>query len=419
MKSLGLILLLPLTLFLLLVLILRRPARPLILRSPFLRQALRVAALLLVLAGFGRELEAQDEPGPASRPEAREAPVLPDQAALERFGDRLADTALRRSLTDLLESLTRVDRPAAAETTAWVAARCGSFPDVFARMVAADLAEPAPSTTISAAELREALAALDQDGLWFLGVDALLGRLLQRLDPATPIPERVALLTALERHRRLSEALVLAMARMKPLAINPRAWASKAGPGRELRMARALAIASLRQDLERILDERSRSTARDDAATSFRATGDGIELAAPGQPVRTLTRGKTFSFGRHDLIWSTTGGGIDQAWLGTIVIPAGAAIGVAELPALLDTDQRTKVEGALDRALAGDAVAQGLIELSLPLVHRALARRLDQATDEPGCDALRMILRLHDDLLPRLPARFEYERPEPPLEGPR
>ncbi|MEZ0230413.1 MAG: hypothetical protein ACAI25_17455, partial [Planctomycetota bacterium] len=113
--------------------------------------------------------------------------------------------------------------------------------------------------------------------------------------------------------------------------------------------------------------------------------------------------GSALRVGRLDLLLAPAGDKpvlLDHAWLGRITIPAGGAVSVFGLPALLGADGREKARASAEAALAGDEAATSRLELALPLAHEALRAALEKAPGAKGAPRARTMLALfHDRVL--------------------
>lgn len=403
MKTLGLALLWIVAFGLALWLLLRaRRGKPVVLKGTMAPRFARMIVVILLALGVSAQTGDAGEPNdkPAKgEPAAKPAP---------------APTVLNMELMSRMRRAAHFHDAFRKGYASWRLAKQGAvapgtgklgLPPRFTTLLLEEFqAGPAAPSTKSAGQVLAALTDAEKRG--FIG--HLTVGIVWRWSASVPAPanakeqaQLIELFDRLHQHAKLANALIKANADVKPIGIPPRAWASKAGPKRELivrehKIQKAL-LAALRKHY-----------ATADAAPW--STEAGIVLHVPeGAPAVTVRRGeqvlavapgKSVVIDRLSLIDTRTNPKVllEHKHMGRVTLPGGQLIGVQALPTYVLGETRQRVDAAVLKALLGDdPLDAALIETTLPFSYRAVQRALAERPDAKGADRLRTILHAFTD----------------------
>ncbi|HVK11935.1 MAG TPA: hypothetical protein VM597_24390, partial [Gemmataceae bacterium] len=389
-----------------------RRGKPVVLAGRWSPVVVRMVAVILVVLGAGEE-------SPESIAAPKEVPV------------RGPDDQLPRELLPYLVqhwlSLHQQDGPFQSQTKLLVRALAGDkltdkelasamddarrLGEPMHAMIRADLAavkEGKPAPAVADRDLLKALTLLETNARYDHFWNAYLWRKTAAgpTDPAV----RSELYARFRRHARITDALIKAHARVRPMMEYPRAWMSKAGPGPAEQKAIQAHAAKL-QDMIKVANE---VLPRTDEGTWKR---DGVALLKPvaGLPIPMLVRaGKdrpmsaedSTRFGRLDLLKSgDQPTAVVHDWLGRVDLPAKATVSVWDLPKYLPDAAKQKLDVTVLVALKENSEeAADRLERSLAVAHAAIRAGLKELPKAPGAPRLRLILSLFDDTpMPALP----------------
>ena len=289
------------------------------------------------------------------------------------------------------------------------------------RLLLAELeVEPAPAVTVES--LRRTLDEMERQGVYNIYLLGLLWRESRRATAAAgdgdgdgADAEAVAgLYRRLHRHARMVDALTLAAAEAPPVALSPRAWMSKAGPGRELERQREAAA----EAVVRALPEAWRTAGE---GGPWQTQG-GVALTWDAEADRPLTLlrgdggsyqvepGRPFVMRRLDVLRLPERGGEGEAEAWTLQSSVGPLTGLRagevmtawDLADRLTREAEREVEALVGRVAAdpADEEATDRLEEVLPLAHDAIERRVGGDPDAAGAASLRGLLSQFDESLP-------------------
>jgi hypothetical protein len=311
-----------------------------------------------------------------------------------------------------------VQSPARPDARALAALRVQAavLPEKLRPFFLADLDARANGKAAPPAHPADLLAALDEaERLGYF--DPWLGAYLWRKTAAGVAPSEgralVELYARLARHARLSNTLIRAQARVKPLLLPPRAWMSKAGPFKKGDWAidRDKSLAEMLGAAKVLYAESDSGTwKRDGLAVVMVARGSApVTLIRAGRR-QPLEKEETFRFHRLDLVETPAGEKpivLEHAWLGQVELPAGRVVSAWDLAGHLSAGARGKLRKEVAAALGGSEESAGRLERALPLAHQAIREGLAGSPSAPGAPRLRLILALFDDALSPAPADGE------------
>jgi hypothetical protein len=381
-----------------------------VLTGRFSPRLVRLVAIILVTLGFGFEREPaaaaplpgdrQPDPADEPLPEAVEGRV--EQWLVQQLPSG-AWVRLKQELTRLPQASGERDREALR--TSILKAAENLMPPVRklveAEVQAAVTGRQAPA--VSATDLLAALDFMEARGHYDHWLAAWLWRKTSAIDTDAERRGVEQLFARLQQHARVTNALILAQARVKPVQLVPRPWMGKAGPPRGMTRTGYSdeAIKEMTAALKQLYPTADIGTwKRDGVALLTLAKDSPRPTLLRGGKKHALEAGETVRLGRLDLIETPAGEKpvvLEHAWLGPIALPAGRLVGVWDLARLLPEDARVKVQQTLTQALANKEIAADRLEQALPLVQRLLREELARNSAAPGAPRLRLILALFDD----------------------
>lgn len=354
----------------------------------------RMVAILLVAVGLGAEtVSAQGRGGRGSKRTLRGGISADDPVRRIDAIMRIAEVERFKAAYVLL----RAGRPSDSEALALVR----KIPGYIARLLEDDvrrLQRGEPVRPLDARRIANALRGLRRARYldpWFAGWA------WRRAATCADDARLRELLVEIETYAWHADCAVLAQTRLDHLVARPRAWASKGGP-RLYRFPKN--FGRIPAQTWRELYERSRETtwARE-AVTPFRV----LPTSASAQVERLesfLARpGTSFSFRRVDRVTAPPDARVllEHGWVGRITVPAGHSVSALDLPDLLDAGQQETVRSTVARALEGDEPSQHLLQTSLPLCIPHIRSAVATASSARGAGALKLLLVLWDDAIPR------------------
>jgi hypothetical protein len=393
---------------------------PVVLRGRWSPRIVRMVVVLLVLLGVGLDRgkaaplvdptkkKVDEKPGD-ELPASVTAVVVTNWLGLQQSGGFWM--RFKRDFT-LLAQAGKAD-PVEVE----LMERVLPYPEHFRALVVADLTalvKGVAPPTASVAELSAALDEMEKAGFF----DHWLSAYLWRKTAGLGGEGRIALYARLQRHARVTDALIRAAAQVKPLLTPPRAWMSKAGPKKadleEIEKYRK-SLADLAAAVRTLYPATDAGTWKRDALAALTLVkGDGsLTLHRGGRRV-VVAADEAVRFGRLDLFETTDGKEVvlEHTWLGKVALPAGKVVSVWDLPPLLTDEGKKKVRKAVVAALDGDEKAAEQLELALPLTQGYIREGLAETPGAKGAARLRLILTLFDDAL--MPALADVTKAEAP-----
>jgi len=382
------------------------------LRGRFSPQFVRMIVIVLVLLGVGVEKGLADPPSrlPGRDTDTRSTESedgLPGAVNEETIARWRYFSVQRSGWKEAKQALVKLEIAAgqpdpqaleeAKESTRW-------FPGRFGKIVAADVAaleQGQPAPRVGADELIAAIDDLQRQGLFDPWAGSRLWRKTSLLGVQANRAEVIRLFAQLHQHARIVNTLIRAHAEVKPIPISPRAWMSKAGPSREMRLREISVRQQLLASARRLYPSSDAGTWQRDAVVELTLAEDTAEpnLVRQGRPT-TLRQGQWVCLNRLDLIQTPAGKGptvLEHAWLGRIELPPDRLVTVWDLPGHLSDEAAGKVKQTVLDALSGDAQAAVRLERALPLTQRAIRQGVAEAPNASGAPRLRMILTLFDD----------------------
>ena len=253
----------------------------------------------------------------------------------------------------------------------------------------------------TATDLIAALDEAEHEG--FIGhfVVGVMWRAIRAVPAAGDAQGQAALqqlMHRLHRHARLANALIKAKAEVKPIAISPHAWASKAGPKREVRLREE----KTRKDL---LAAARKHYVTCDAAPWTTEGGITIRFAPAPPELSVLRAGGKVAFlneltvSRLDLVDLRKLEGATLASVGglSLTLREGQLLSVWHLADRMDAAAKRTVRAIVDSAILGIEDAAKMLEDKLPLAHAEIARALRERPDAKGAERLRMLLHQFTD----------------------
>ncbi len=239
-------------------------------------------------------------------------------------------------------------------------------------------------TAVTLVALLDAVEAFHLYDVWLA---AHLWRHAQQLRPASPV-----LLSRIERHLRVCNALALAEASTGPVEFS--AWRSKAGPPRGWSGLQVPAG----------LTDAARAAFPGADAGTWDAQAVVVLTVARGGPVllrrgaeQPLAAGGSLRLRRLDLVRAPAGATLQHPKLGELTLPAGAELSAWRLGDFLTAPVRDELGATLRRAMAGDAAALAEVEALVPALHMEIRRVLTEKPDAPGAPGLRLVLANFDE----------------------
>jgi hypothetical protein len=390
-----------------------------VLRGHWGPRVIRIVAVVLVVLGIGAEkgqavpakitgsTDKQRDQVDAPLPQTVTTHVIGQWLTLQQPGSPWA--RFKRRYVALRQASAKPD----AQVIQALRAQTVTVPEKLRLLLQADLdalasGKAAPHTP--PAELLRALDELERLGYYDHWLGAYLWR--KTADGIEPGERRglIELCARLAQHARLTNTLIRAQARVKPILLAPRAWMSKGGHVREI----GGGILSDQSQAE-MLGAAKVLYAGSDIGTWKR---DGVAIftvtrrSAPATLVRAgrchvLEAEETIRFQRLDLIETAPGDKpvvLEHAWLGQIELPAGRVVSVWDLAPSLADEAKSKLQKEVAAALGGSEEAAARLERTLPLAHRAIREGVAKTPTAQGAPRLRLLLTLFDDaLLPASP----------------
>lgn len=393
--------------------------RPVVLRGRFGPQLVRMVVIILVTFGIGIERSVAETPAPAaSRPPAAkpEDPELPAALKQDIVAKWLSLQHGRSLWSRFKQQALQIEQapanPAASDRLLQHVTE--DLPLKFRAIAIADLTARAtgkPAPRVPAIELLAALSEMEASGYYDHFLSAYLFRLTaaslrdgvaQRSD-AEPF---VQLYKRLAEHVRLTNTLLRAQARVKPMMLRPRAWMSKAmRPEPKQLSFLPMQVAEMVGACKVLHGSANLGTWEKDGVVLLSVGKQSPPITLQRSPVQSAVAGQPLRMGRLDLIETPAGGAqvtLINDWLGELRLPAGRVVSSWELPRYLSQDARTKISATIAEAMAGSEAAAERLELHLPLVQSALRDALRKQPQEKGAPRLRMILSLFEDtVMPR------------------
>ena len=414
MKTLTLPLVIVLAIVLLVCLLLRgRHGRTLVLRGRHSHRVVRTAAILLLLLGLS-PAHAADEPQQESTDFQRDAvddavDITPEIIAQWRMVPLSLGWAHGRDFKkhylvlrrDPLNEQVTSDFARAHELRAPQSALSHLlWIDLSARLQGLEPTTPSAQELLDAATWLEEAALFDA---WFI---AYIWKRTGEMPATRTEEQRTAqkhLFKRLARSARVTNALVLALADVKPVPLSPRAWMSKAAPRPEVKKQWNEDNAALHRSMQRIYPAVDIGTWANDG---------GVMLTlGEAMPAITLTRagvssriepGTTFHFQRLDLIETPEAQGVlhvHHEWLGPIALPMNEMFSVWTITLQLSPEQKAEAKSVIERAVEnGDDELMTALERSLPLVWPLLTEKAGQLEGDAR-SRVRTLLALFDDTM--------------------
>ena len=382
------------------------------LRGRFSPQFVRMIVIVLVLLGVGVEKGRADpplhRPGRDTNTRSTESedglPGAIDENTIAQWrnfsGQRSGWREAKRAFVKLESTAGKPDPKTLEEARnldQWLPGRFGKI--VTADLAAWEKGQPAPR--VGADELIAALDNLQRYGVFDPWAGAYLWRKTSLLVEKAGRTDLVALYARLHQHARIDNTLIRAQAEVKPIPISPRAWMSKAGPSREMRLREIAIRRQLLASARRLYPSSDAGTWQRDAVVDLTLAEDTAEpnLIRQGRQT-TLRQGQRIRFNRLDLVRTPAGKGpsvVEHAWLGRIELPPDRLVTVWDLPGHLSDRAAKKVQQTVLDALNGDAEAAGRLERALPITQQAIRQGVAEAPNASGAPGLRLILTLFDD----------------------
>lgn len=374
-----------------------------VLRGRWSPRLVRMVAVVLVLLGAGQE-KARSAPAPTGPKAGRSEDELPPVVTADTVTRWLAWQQPGSAWWQMKQHYVRLSlTPRDAEAARrMIRGLLRSFPARFKALVEADL--DAGAKAASRPDAKVLIAALDdmeRAGLFDQWACAYLWRKAAGGIDKTQRTQAVELFARLNRHARMTNALVRAQARVKPFLVPPRAWMSKAGPKTSYVVAQKQAVGETLKTARWLYAGSDTGTwERDGCVLASVARGSApLTLVRAGHR-QELKEGATVRLNRLDLVETPAGGKpvvLEHAWLGQITLPADRTLSVWDLPALLPAGARHQAEVAVGEALDGEEKPARKLEQALPLVQRVLREKLVKTSNAKGAPRLRLILSLFDD----------------------
>ncbi len=396
--------------------------RKVLLSRPMSDRLTRFAAGVLLLLPIGRSARGEDlakddasshEPDHAQFPEAGSAATQQNQADAEIITGEVIQRWRWRTLhapPGLKTNQQFLQDPASVKALpeefrealfAELASKETPMADLILKAIRADFEGNDPNVTVE--EISQALAyregTLSYEHWW----NAWLWRMTRYVSNPQDSEALRTLFARLEKNAQVTDALIRATFEVKPTRLNPRAWMSKAGPPRELRMAENATLAALLAAAQNAYAAETPTTWRRDAVVRLKLTNNSgsAVLWRRGEAIQ-LEPGDTFSFGRLDILQAKEDGDvrIRDVKFGVLRLSANTQATVWQLPDLLRAGRKANLQALVTAALQGDDENEAReLEIALPLSHAAIREALAKQPDAPGAARLRMIMTLFDDTL--------------------
>lgn len=393
--------------------------RHVVLRGRFGPRLVRMVVIILVTLGIGIERSDGEEPARTATQPPPQAPQPPP--ALELPAAIKQDIVARwlslqngRSLWSRFKQLVLQSEQSPTMISLsdpFTQRMTAELPPKFRAIALAELTARSTGKAASRVPAGELLAALSEleAGAYYdhflvaylfrLSAASLRDGVVQRAD-AEPFVQLYAKLAV---HVRLTNTLLAAQARVKPMMLRPRAWMSKAyNPMREPTQFSFLPlhVAEMLGACKVLYGSANLGTWEKDGVELFSLEKQSAPLTLYRSPLQTVLAGQPLRLGRLDLI-ETPRGTLQVTLLsdafGAVRLPAGRVISVWELPRYLSPEARSKLNATIAEAMSGNESAAERLELHLPLAHSALREALRKQPQEKGAPRLRMILSLFDD----------------------
>ncbi len=386
--------------------------KPVVLRGRYSPRLVRMVVIVLVILGvgvtkkpgpgFAAPLPVKPDPADAALPEALTPEVIGEWLGSQQATGWFA--RLKLGLVTLEQAKSEKERTAAVRL---VKALAASLPEaakalILAEVNALEVGKPIPSA--SAFDLLAAVAALEKAGLYDHWLNSHLWRRTADRDVKEDKRTVELLFMRLEQHARLTNTLIRAQARVRPVYQPPRAWMSKAGPPKGWQAGDAVnkeALADLLKAAKELHASSDTGTWKRDGIAVLKVGKDsGLPRLLRGGKKRLLSTEESVRLGRLDLLETLADEKpvqLEHAWLGTITLPVGRLLSVWELSRQLPEEAKEKARRTIKAALDNDEDAADKLEQALPLVHSLLRDELKAAPTAKGAPRLRLILSLFDD----------------------
>lgn len=406
MKTLGLALLwISAVLFAVWLLVRARRGKPVVLKGTWKPRFARMVVVILLALGVSAQTSTAGEPedGPAKKGQPVKPGAVPE--ILDKYHVRRM-----RSHESLYKAfcahhaLLRAGKPAGPSPIQ--TGNQGSHP-LGLVVVLAELEIEAARTGIVAEQSADFLTSvLDRaERQGFIGhfTVGLVWRATRAIPPAADAKLQAQLETLIDRlyqHARLANAFIKAHAEVKPLALPPRAWMSKAGPKRDERLREEKAQRDILAAARKHYPNSNAAPWSTEGGITTRARKGGPALTIRrGGQATTVGAGHVTHVGRLDLI-DTRGIAaltLEHTLLGPLTLPGGQLLSVWDLSRHLDPLAAKRVEHLVLRALMGDEDASTRVEGVLSLAHASIRKVLDERPDAKGAQRLRTLLYLFTD----------------------
>ncbi|MDA7977272.1 MAG: hypothetical protein MPJ50_00720 [Pirellulales bacterium] len=271
-----------------------------------------------------------------------------------------------------------------------------------AKIVTAELNAMASGTSqppVALTQIIDALEHCQAIGLFDHWWNAYLWRKTEHVSATANKEQLRDAFARIQQQARITDALIQANFEVKPTKFQPRAWMSKAGPPRNLRLTEQVTVVSLLSAAQRAYARNTPTTWQRDAVLRLKLTDNSAPatLWRDGDRI-TLQPGTTFRFGRLDLLQAGGDIHLQDVQFGTLAIANDEIVTVWMLPSFLEANGATKLDELVEKALHDDDEnAARQLEIALPLSHLAIRKGLAAQPDAAGAPRLRLILALFDD----------------------
>jgi hypothetical protein len=385
-----------------------------VLRGRWSPRVIRIVAVVLVVLGLGAEkgqaVPAKIPIGTDKQRDQVDEPLPPvvtthsisQWMTLQQPGSPWS--RFKRRYVTLSQASSKPD----AQAIQALRVQTGALPEKLRLQFQADLdalANGKPAPHAHPAELLGILDELERLGYY----DQWLGAYLWRKTAGGVGPaERnglIELYARLSQHVRLTNTLIRAQARVKPILLAPRAWMSKGGHIRDLGggSPSEQSLAEMLGAAKVLYTDSDIGTWKRDGLAIFTVT----KRSAPATLIRAgrrhaLEAEETIRFHRLDLIETLPRDKpvvLEHSWLGQIELRVGRVVSVWDLASHLPDEAKAKLRKEVAAALTGSEEAAGRLERVLPLAHQAIREGLAKSTTAQGAPRLRLILALFDDAM--------------------
>jgi len=389
--------------------------RNVVLRGRWSPRFVRMVVLVLIVVGVGIDKASSEPPPEAGRrgvPRVRHVAlassgVLTSQA-VTRWRHGNARLGPWQTVKQAIVTLDATAASPDSQTIETIRVGTSLLPEQFRELLLADvnaIEKGQPIPTVDAAKLIATLDEMERFGFCDHWSVAYLWRKSARLTSPGDRTRLAELFVRIERHARMTDALIYAQVAVRPTPISPRAWMSKAGPSREIRLHEEQIQQRILAAAQGYFSTHQATTWQRDA-TMVAAVGDGsvpVTIVRPDGR-HELRPGQTFTFTRLDLLETSPGEKpvvLRHLWLGQIELLAGRTLSVWDLPALISPEAKKKLQSVVEKAVAGDELAAEQLQRALPLTHEAIRIAVEETPRAKGAPRLRMLLTLFDDTVVR------------------